>query len=147
MIFLQKPLVFLPRMHSPHLRFPRFVPRTLCGFGSNSAQRAAKFLSAFCSVAPLLLGAVQRIYGMRLSMLVPWVVETGSKNVGPKRKVILLLSITGDCDFPIGTTLFCWLWIIFLGITVSIVCIVKVAWSIPHCYCFSVNLCRLRPNE
>lgn len=44
--------------------------QTLCGFGSNSAQRAAKFLSAFCSVAPLLLGAVQRIYGMRLSMLV-----------------------------------------------------------------------------
>eukprot|EP00435_Cladocopium_sp_Y103_P013672 s1533_g3.t1 len=44
--------------------------QALCGFGSNSAQRAAKFLSAACSVAPLLLGAAQRIYGMRLSMLV-----------------------------------------------------------------------------
>jgi len=44
--------------------------QSLCGLGSNTAQRAAKFLSAACSVAPLLLGAVQSHFNLHLPNLV-----------------------------------------------------------------------------
>jgi len=44
--------------------------QSLCGFGSNTAQRAAKILSAACSVAPLLLGAVQSHFNLHLPNLV-----------------------------------------------------------------------------
>ncbi|CAK9018959.1 unnamed protein product [Durusdinium trenchii] len=42
----------------------------LCHFGTNTAQRAAKFLNAACAVTPLVVGAYQSRSGMKLSMLV-----------------------------------------------------------------------------
>ena len=52
--------------------------RSLCGFDSNTAQRAAKFLSAACSVTPLLLGAVQSHFNLHLPNLAPWRIAHGT---------------------------------------------------------------------
>ena len=46
--------------------------RSLCHFGTNTAQRAAKFLNAACAVTPLLIGACQSRWGLKLPMLVTW---------------------------------------------------------------------------